>query len=324
MFLLSNNIKNISFRLSNKITQNFYDFLFRLQYKMKFCSLQKLDYLENILSAQRKEKAIRQAFNLKQVIKTAQKLAKAGERDDIVTDLISAFHENEAIKSFSSIEVDDISSLLKYQKIKSLYFKDNIALEPSKLFKDIMDRIFRCWNLSLENARKTMVDTYLLEAVDYDYNKQTYDIEKDKLSIYPEYYIKPMNINSNLILKGSINYLSAKRFEDTNVSLNIGISKPSHCMFCAVEAKKDESFSYSSGELLGQMKMLNYKERKPINGVLTDGIRWMFFHVSDDKTFYESMLYNHRLDCNLILGILYYWVRGEIPSDCLSKIAKSV
>ena len=43
--------------------------------------------------------------------------------------------------------------------------------------------------------------------------------------------------------------------------LQAGDSLPSHCIFCAVEAKKDESFAQGTGELLGQMKALHKREK---------------------------------------------------------------
>ncbi len=45
------------------------------------------------------------------------------------------------------------------------------------------------------------------------------------------------------------------------MSLQSGDSLPSHCVFCTIEAKKDESFAQGTGELLGQMKALHKRER---------------------------------------------------------------
>jgi hypothetical protein len=45
------------------------------------------------------------------------------------------------------------------------------------------------------------------------------------------------------------------------VSLQQGKSIPSHCVFCAVVAKKDEAFGQGSGELLGVMKALHKREK---------------------------------------------------------------
>ncbi|CAG8459244.1 7929_t:CDS:2 [Funneliformis caledonium] len=184
----------------------------------------------------------------------------AEERDDIVTDLLSAFSSDGVVKFFSSIEIEEISQL-EVKMDGYLIFKDEIALKPSNLFED------------LESARRTIVDTYLLEAVDHKYDPKTYDTKKDKLAIYPEYYVRPQNVERDLTLRGSIDYISAERAEPNNLSLQAGHSLPSHCVFCAVEAKKDESFAQGTGELLGQMKALHKREKKPINGVLTDGLR---------------------------------------------------
>ncbi|CAB4382982.1 unnamed protein product [Rhizophagus irregularis] len=314
MFLLSRTIKNASFSLRYKAIQLSYGIPFGLRYRSELCDKQKLEQLKSLIITSRKEKMIRQSFDLEQVLKTAQKLAETGERDDIVKDLLSAFSTEGVVKSFSSIEIEEIPQL----KIKMggyLIFKDEIALKPSKLFEDVMERIFRRWNVSLENAR-TIVDTYLLEAVDHNYDPKTFDAKKDKLSIYPEYYIKPQNVERDLTLRGSIDYLSALRIEPNNLSLQAGHSLPSECVFCAVEAKKDESFTQGTGELLGEMKALYKREMKPINGVLTDGLRWMFYHLDDD-IYYESKIIYHESHSSVILGALHYWIRGEIPADNL-------
>ena len=65
-----------------------------------------------------------------------------------------------------------------------------------------------------------IIDTYLLEAVDHNYDPKTYNIE-DKLAIYPEYYIRSQNVDRNLILKGSVNYISTEKKEATNNKLLI-------------------------------------------------------------------------------------------------------
>ncbi|RIA98627.1 hypothetical protein C1645_812500 [Glomus cerebriforme] len=299
-----------------KVTQLSHGISFGLKYRSELCNKQKLKKLESLLMIPRKEKMVRQSFSLEQVLKTAQRLALAKERDDIVTDLLLAF-SIERVKTFSSIEVEEIPQL-KVKMGGYLIFKNEIALKPSKLFEDIMERIFRRWNLSLENARRTIVDTYLLEAVDYNYDPKTYDTKEDKLAIYSEYYIKSQNVEKDLILKGSVNYISAKRAEPNNLSLQAGHSLPSYCVFCAIEAKKDESFTQCTGELLGEMKALHKREKKPINSVLTDGLRWIFYHLDDD-IYYESKIIYHEYHSNIILGALYYWVRGEIPADNLFK-----
>ena len=99
-----------------------------------------------------------------------------------------------------------------------------------------------------------------MKAVDYNYDPKTYDIE-DKLAIYPEYYIRDQKVDGNLTLKGSVDYIYAERKEPTNSKLRMGYSLPSHCVFCAIEVKKDESIVQGTGELLGQMKALNKRER---------------------------------------------------------------
>jgi hypothetical protein len=63
-----------------------------------------------------------------------------------------------------------------------------------------------------------------LEAVDHKYDPETYDTIKDKLAIYPEYHVKPLTIEGvqrNLILNGSVNYISAERAEPNNRKLLI-------------------------------------------------------------------------------------------------------
>ncbi|CAI2178827.1 15574_t:CDS:2 [Funneliformis geosporum] len=288
MFLHSRTIKNASFSLRFKATQLSHGISFGLRYRSELCNKQKLEQLESLLMTPRKEKMVRQSFNLEQVLKTAQRLALVEKRDDIVTDLLLAFSEG-------TISIGIPSCKLEVKMGGYLIFKDEIALKPSKLFED------------LENARRTIVNTYLLEAVDHKYDPKTYDTKKDKLAIYPEYYVKPQNIERDLTLKDSVDYISAERAEPNNLLLQARHSIPSHCVFCVIEAKKDESFSQGTGELLGEMKALHKREKKPINGVLTDGLRWIFYHLDDDM-YYESEIIYHKYHSNIILGVLHYWV----------------
>ena len=74
-----------------KTVQISHGILFGLQYRSELCNKQKLDQLVSLLTTPRKEKMVRQSFSLEQVLKTAQRLALAEERDDIVTDLLLAF-----------------------------------------------------------------------------------------------------------------------------------------------------------------------------------------------------------------------------------------
>ncbi|CAG8718115.1 18121_t:CDS:2 [Dentiscutata erythropus] len=202
---------------------------FGVRYRTEQTSnVQKIKQLEKLLSTQCKEKIVRQIFNFEPVLQIAQKLTLAGKNNNIVTELISAFRTNEVVKSFSSIEVEDIHHLLAVED-GDLIFKDDITLKPSKLFKDVIERVFRCWNLSLKN---------------------------DKLAIYPEYYITHQNVESNLTLIGLVDYISAERVECSNNVLIAGHSLPDNCVFCAVEAKKNEPFAQDTGELIGQMKAL--------------------------------------------------------------------
>ncbi|RIB18420.1 hypothetical protein C2G38_2036931 [Gigaspora rosea] len=122
-------------------------------------------------------------------------LVLEGKNDDAVAVLVLAFERNE-VKSFSSIEIDDIHQLA-IKNGDDLIFKNDIALKPSKLFENLMERIFRHWNLS-----------------------------------------------------SLVYYLTAERSEPTVTSLQAGQSLPNNCVFCAIEAKKDESFAQGTGELL--------------------------------------------------------------------------
>ncbi|CAG8799638.1 37611_t:CDS:2, partial [Gigaspora margarita] len=149
--------------------------------------MQKIMQLGSLLETQHKEKMIRQIFNFEPVLQIAQSLALEEK----------IFQANEVVKSFSSLEVKDIHHLFAV-KSSDLIFKDNITLKPSKLFED------------LRNARKTIVNTYLSEAVDHAYDLRTYNI-KNKLVIYLKYYIRLQNIESNLTLWSLFDYISVKR-----------------------------------------------------------------------------------------------------------------
>ncbi|KAF0528114.1 hypothetical protein F8M41_013265 [Gigaspora margarita] len=145
--------------------------------------MRKIMQLESLLETQHKEKMIRQTFNFESVLQIAQSLVLEGKSDNIIRELILVFRSNEVVKSFSSLEVEDIHHLFAVES-GDLIFKDNITLKPSKLFED------------LENARRTIVGIYFSEAVGYAYDLKTYNIE-DKLVIYPKYYIRLQNIESN-------------------------------------------------------------------------------------------------------------------------------
>ncbi|CAG8747020.1 18680_t:CDS:2, partial [Gigaspora rosea] len=152
--------------------------------------LRKIKQLESLIGTQRKEKMIRQTVNLELILKTCAR-----------------------VKSFSSIEIDDIHQLA-IKNGDDLIFKNDIALKPSKLFENLMERIFRHWNLSLESARRTIQYTQSI-------------ISNPKI----------------LTLKSLVYYLTAERSEPTVTSLQAGQSLPNNCVFCAIEAKKDESFA---------------------------------------------------------------------------------
>ena len=74
-----------------KATQLSHGISFGLRYRSELCNKQKLEQLESLLTTPRKENMVRKSFSLEQVLKTAQRLALAEERDDVVTDLLSAF-----------------------------------------------------------------------------------------------------------------------------------------------------------------------------------------------------------------------------------------
>jgi len=65
------------------------------------------------------------------------------------------------------------------------------------------------------------------------------------------------------------------------------------------------------------MKIGHKREKKPINGVLTDGLRWVFYHFDDDMYYESEIIYHKSHSKNIILGALHYWVRGEIPAENL-------
>ncbi|CAG8515027.1 2063_t:CDS:2 [Racocetra fulgida] len=202
MFILSRAIKNASLKLLYKTSQNSYGISFGVRYRTEQTfNMRKIKQLVSLLGTQRKEKTFRQTFNFDPVLQIAHRLALAGKNDDIVTELISAFRISEVVK--------DIHHLLAVES-GELIFKDDITLKPSKLFEDVMER--------LESARRTIVDTYLLEAVDHAYDPKTYNIG-DKLAIYPEYDITSQNVESNLTLMGSVDYISAERVESSNGKL---------------------------------------------------------------------------------------------------------
>lgn len=61
------------------------------------------------------------------------------------------------------------------------------------------------------------------------------------------------------------------------MSLQAGHSLPSECVFCAVEAKKDESFTQGTGELLGEMKALHKREMYDLTS-----FHWILFYQNSN------------------------------------------
>lgn len=147
----------------------------------------------------------------------------------------------------------------------------------------------------MENARRSLIDSYLLEAIDFTFDENNYNPLKDKLAIYPEYYIKPVHVNKKIKLTGSIDYISACRREPgfgmkikifliisstllfsnniiifpsfPSAGLNKGTSIAVNPVFCTIEAKRDERFSSGKGETLGQMLSLYNKNRYVLNNL---------------------------------------------------------
>ena len=68
----------------------------------------------------------------------------------------------------------------------------------------------------MEAGRRSLIDAYILEAVEFDLDKKeekTYDETTDRLAVYTEYYVKPVRISDDLQLTGSIDYITANRKE---------------------------------------------------------------------------------------------------------------
>ena len=98
MFVLSCAIKNTLFRLPYKTVQISHGISFGVRYRTEQTfNMQKIQKLESLLATQRKEKMVRQTFNLEHVLKIAQSLELTGKSNDIVTGLISAFQTSEVV-----------------------------------------------------------------------------------------------------------------------------------------------------------------------------------------------------------------------------------
>ncbi|CAG8605576.1 10185_t:CDS:2 [Paraglomus occultum] len=108
----------------------------------------------------------------------------------------------------------------------------------------------------MEADRRSLIDAYILEAVELDLDKKeekTYDETTDRLAVYPE---KEQVVGTSIVASPT---------------------------FCTIEAKRDEAFSAGEGEALGQMLALRQKCRSPIHGCLTDGMRWTFYYYYVDE-----------------------------------------
>jgi hypothetical protein len=58
-----------------------------------------------------------------------------------------------------------------------------------------------------------LINAYILEAVDFDFDQAKYDEAKDNLAVYPKFHVEPIRVKDDLRLTGSIDYVTARRRE---------------------------------------------------------------------------------------------------------------
>ncbi|CAG8534896.1 4697_t:CDS:2, partial [Paraglomus occultum] len=218
---------------------------------------------------------------------------------------------------FSALENDNVDSLLHLENKGRLVFEDFVKMVPSQHFLTTLTKLQRRWNISLEAGCHSLIDAYILEAVEFDPDKKeekTYDETTDRLAVYPEYYVKPVRISDDLQLTGPIDYITANRKERVFDKLKQGTSIVASPTFCTIEAKEMRRFSAGEGEVLGQM-LASAKN--------ADGMRWTFYYV-DEEGYYRSKIYTVEVEQGVVLGILRHWVRGQLPSSNFSKGTRKV
>lgn len=177
----------------------------------------RIEDIEEVISSDRKLNYLRKRLNIETMVEIMKSLASDTndlhlDKTQILDKLFKAFDVGDTI-NFSALEVNDVEDILKLKPNGVITFHDKLKVEPSNHFLTTIKKLERRWNLSMENARRSLIDSYLLEAIDFDFNENNYDPLKDKLAVYPEYYIKPVHINKKLKLTGSIDYISACRRE---------------------------------------------------------------------------------------------------------------
>ncbi|CAF1526919.1 unnamed protein product, partial [Didymodactylos carnosus] len=144
----------------------------------------------------------------------------------------------------------------------------------------------------MENARRTLIDTYLLEAADYGYNENTYSEENNTLSIYPEYHVSRTTIRGDLELFGSIDYVAAKRAENDCVALHDGNSSAVSPLFCSIT----HEWMFDRPSKNDPIFWVIYLDSAP---------RASRYH---DTGYYASEIINAT---NTIIGILIDWINGK-------------
>ena len=180
--------------------------------------------------------------------------------------------------------------------------------------------------LQSETGRRTLIDLYLLEAL---------EAEQDKIAVFCEAHIGPVAVTPQTKVHGDLDYLITVERKIVKYSLLISLATseiarverlrrsgfPTSGKFVIVEAKKDETFGAASGQLLAELKAIwNMNQQEESIGVLSDGLRWQFWVLSaSGSTCYTSKTLHHDFECTTILGLLKPMLRGRIPAGVIKK-----
>lgn len=273
------------------------------------------EVLNFVVGPKRKKNAVKELLNLDRLQLFLHKLIAEEEEGDSsrVEEFLSLFTTVLNKRPFSSLTLEtqdkEIVGLLSHNRI---IFADLEEIVLSQEFEGTIKKIFKFWDFKCENARRTLIDLYLLEGASL--------CGHEFLTVFTEFNVEA-TLENDTKLTGLLDYVTALPDETQSLADHLedrllGRVNPKKPFFTVVEAKRGESFGVGQTQLLGEMKVLAIKNSGPINGVLTDGLLWQFYRYDpkDGSVFSRSPLYDQKVKSKEIVTILKYWIIGKVPS----------
>eukprot|EP01116_Phalansterium_solitarium_P017186 TRINITY_DN416_c0_g1_i5.p2 TRINITY_DN416_c0_g1~~TRINITY_DN416_c0_g1_i5.p2 ORF type:complete len:299 (+),score=64.05 TRINITY_DN416_c0_g1_i5:2044-2940(+) len=218
---------------------------------------------------------------------------------------------------FSAVENEDIK--FKSKTLRFIKEKAATAKGLSGTFSRVLNILGLHWNRKAETSRRTMIDLFLLDAVNGGTDGGE-DVVSDKdLIVYPEFQIKGTKIAETLTVHGYIDYVVGSSGnddkEDRVARLKLGTTELRGAC-CIIEAKQDESFGAGEGQAIAEFAAAARTFKQKIYGVLTDGDRWRFFFIPQpfDGLFYHcAEIFTIQDHKNVIAAAVRSFVGGELP-----------